>query len=77
MNGASGPIGAEAGRVAAEDARAAGEAEGFDVAADEAARLDALLHEQREAGAARQRLDAERAGAGEKIEDAGAGAGTP
>ena len=60
--------GAEIGGVAAEDLGDAGQAEGLDVAADEAARLGVLLDEQAEGGAARQRLQAERAGAGEQVE---------
>ena len=46
------------------------QAEGLDVAADGAPRLRILLDEQAVGRAARQRLDAERAGAGEQVEHA-------
>ena len=45
-------------------------AEGLDVVADEAARLRASFDEHHARRAARQRLEAERAGAGEQVEDA-------
>ena len=64
---------AELGRVAAEDARSAAEAERGDVLAQQRARLGALVDEQDESGAARGRFDAKRAGAGEKIEHTRAG----
>ena len=65
--------GTEPRRVAAKDARRAAEAERGNVLAQQRARLGALVDEQDESGAARGRLDAERAGAGEKIEHARAG----
>ena len=65
--------GAELGRVAAEDAGDAAEPERRDVLADERARLGAVVDEQREGGAARERLEPERAGAGEQVEHARAG----
>ena len=62
--------GAEVGRVAAQDAGDAVQAERLHVLADEAAALDACLDEHRRRRAARDRLDAERAGAGEEVEHA-------
>ncbi len=56
---------AEIGCVAAEQLADAGQAERFQVGADQAAAFDAVLDEKRIGRAARQRLDAERAGAGE------------
>ena len=64
--------GAQIGGIAAEDLGDAGQAQRLDVAADERARLGVLLDEQAEGGAARQRLEAERAGAGEQVEHLGA-----
>src|SRR4029079_12035442 len=58
------------GRVAAEDARAPGQAESLDVAADRSARRHRFLDEERVGGAAREGLEAEGAGAGEKVEHA-------
>ena len=60
------------GGVAAEDAGAPGEAQRLDIGADGAARRHRLLDEERKGRAARQRLEAERAGAGEEVEHAGA-----
>src|SRR4029079_212989 len=58
------------GRVAAEDARAPGQAESLDVAADRSARRHRFLDEERVGSAAREGLEAEGAGAGEKVEHA-------
>ena len=66
------PAGAKLGRVAPPDLGDAGEPQRLDIAADGRARLGALLDEQAEARAARQRLEPERAGAGEQVEHAGA-----
>src|SRR3990170_6977984 len=63
---------AELGCIAPPDLGDAGQAQRLHIAADGCARLGALLDEDTEAGAARQRLEAERAGAGEEIEHAGA-----
>ena len=63
----------EPGRVAAEDAGDAAQAQRRDVLAHQRARLGAVVDEQRECGAARERLDPERAGAGEQVEHARAG----
>ena len=46
------------------------DAEGLHVLADEAARLGAFVDEEREGRAARERLEAHRAGAGEQVEHA-------
>ena len=59
--------------VAPEDAGDAAEAERRDVLAQQRARLRAVVDEQREGRAARERLEPERAGAGEEIEHARAG----
>ena len=64
---------AELGRVAPENARDAAEAQRRDVLAQQRARLGAVVDEQRKRRAARQRLDPERAGAGEQVEHARAG----
>ena len=56
--------------VAAEEAGGAAEAQRLHVFADQAAGLRALVHEQREARAARQRLQTHRARAGEKVDHA-------
>ena len=69
--------GAELGRVAAEDLRDAAEAERLDIFAQQRARLGAVIDEQRKGRAARDRLDAERAGAGEQIEHPRTGDGSP
>ena len=61
---------AELARVAPEDAGGAAEAQRLDVGADQGTRFRAVVDEQREARAARQRLERERAGAGEEIDDA-------
>ena len=53
--------------------RDAAESERRDVLADERARLGAVVDEQRKGRAARQRLEPERAGAGEQVEHARAG----
>ena len=57
----------EPGRVAAEDARPAGEAECLDIAADQAAGRGVLLDEEHMAGAPRQRLDPDGPTAGEQV----------
>ncbi len=67
----------ERGRVAAQDAGDAGQAERLDVGADQAASLDARLDEERMRRAARDRFEPERAGAGEKVEHARLGLGRP
>ena len=64
---------AELGRVAAEDAGDAAEPERLDILAHQRARLGAVVDEQREGRAARERLEPERAGAGEQVEHARAG----
>src|SRR5262245_12389512 len=66
---------AELGRVAPEHAGDAGEPERGDVLAQQRARLRGVVDEQREGGTARERLEPERAGAGEEIEHARAGDG--
>jgi hypothetical protein len=53
--------GAELGGVAPEDAGDAGEPERGDVLAQQRARLGGVVDEQREGGAARERLEPERA----------------
>ncbi len=67
-----GADGAELGRIAAVDFRCAHRAERFDVAPDQPARLSVLLDEMHIGGAAREGLQAERAGSGEKVEHTGA-----
>ena len=61
---------AEIGRIAAVDLGHAAKAERLDIVAQQRARFGAVVDEQRELRAARDRLDAERAGAGEQIEHA-------
>src|SRR5258708_38787580 len=61
---------AEIGGIAAVDFRYATKAERLDIVAQQRSRLGAIVDEQREFGAARHRLDAERAGAGEQVEHA-------
>ena len=61
---------AEIGGVAAIDFCHAAEPERLDIVAQQRARLRAIVDEQRERCAARDRLDAERAGAGEQVEHA-------
>ena len=63
----------ELGRVAAKNSRDAAEAERFRILPQQRARFYAVVDEQRERSAARERLDAERAGAGKQIEHACAG----
>ena len=65
--------GPELGRVATEDARGAAKAECGNILAQQRARFGTVVDEQHKIGAARGRFDAERAGAGEKIEHARAG----
>ena len=60
---------AEAGGIATEDARAAGEAECFDVPSNETASLDGVLDEERIGGAAGESLETERPGTGKEIEN--------
>src|SRR6185437_10420000 len=55
------------GRVAPPDLGDSSELQRFDIGADQAAALRAIVHKQREPRAMRQRLDAERAGTGEQI----------
>ena len=55
----------------------AAEPERLDIVAQQRARFGAVIDEQRECGAARNRLDAERAGAGEQVEHARASIGSP
>ena len=62
--------GAEIGRIATIDFADAAEAERFDIVAQQGARLRTIIDEQRKPRAARDRFDAERAGAGEQIDDA-------
>src|SRR5262249_52162761 len=62
-------------RVAPKDTGRAAQTERGDIGANERARLGRLIDEQRKGGTARERLDAERAGAGKQIEHAGAGDG--
>ena len=57
-------------RVAAEDAGDAGQPERLDIGADQRACLGAVVDEQREGRAARDRLQPERAGAGKQVEHA-------
>jgi len=61
--------------VAPENPGDAAKPERLDIVAQQRARLDTFVNEQRIGRAARDRLDAERAGAGKKIEDARAGDG--
>nr|CAI0336319.1 hypothetical protein SHINE37_40173 [Rhizobiaceae bacterium] len=61
---------AERRRIAPEDLRAADHAERLDVGMQEPPALDALFDEEHRARAARQRLQADGAGAGEEIEHA-------
>src|SRR5581483_12185130 len=61
----------EIGGVAAEDLGRTREPERLDVAADESARGGVLLHEQAEGRAPRQRLETQRARAGEQVEHPG------
>src|SRR5690606_14310602 len=61
---------AEPSRVAAENLRAPLQAERLDIVADQATALRGFLHEQAMHGTARDRLYAERAGAGEEVEHA-------
>ena len=61
---------AEIGGVAAIDFRDAAEPQRLDIVAQQRAGLGAVVDEQRERRAARNRLDAERAGAGEQVEHA-------
>src|ERR1700730_12159221 len=63
----------EPGGIAAENARDAAEAERLHVLPDQRPRFGSVIYEQREGRAARYRLQAERTGAGEEIEDAHAG----
>ncbi len=63
---------AEPRRIAAIDLGRAAGAQRIDVAAQQRARLRAVIDEQHEGRAARQRLKPERAGAGEQVEHAGA-----
>src|SRR6266568_1295814 len=60
----------ELGRVAPKDPGHAAEAQRLDIAANERAGFRAIVDEQREACAARERLEPERAGAGEEVEHA-------
>ena len=62
---------AEIAGVAAIDFRHAAEAQRFDIVAQQRAGLRAIIDEQREFRAARDRFNAERAGAGKQIEHAG------
>ena len=68
---------AKPGGVAAIDLADAAQRQGLDVLPQQRAGFRAVVDEQRELRAARQRLDAERAGAGEKVDDAGALDGSP
>ena len=70
---AHGAGGAEVGGVAAEELCDAAEAEGFDVVADQAAGFGAGVDEDDRGGAAAHGFEAERAGAGEEVEDLEAG----
>ena len=63
---------AQAGGVAAVELGLADHAQAVDVLADQGAGLGALVDEQHAFGAARQRLEAQRAGAREQVEHAGA-----
>ena len=63
---------AEQGRIGAPDARDAAERENFDIGAQKRSRFRAVVDEQREFGAARQRLDPQRARACEEVDDASA-----
>ena len=67
--------GAELPRVAPKDAGRAAKIERREVGADDRRALRALVHQQSERRAARQRLDRHGAGAGEKVDDTGAGEG--
>src|SRR5262245_29193047 len=64
---------AEIACIAAENAGDAAQAQRRHVLAQQGARLGAVVDEQRKGGAARERLEPERAGAGEEIEHARAG----
>src|SRR5207249_7594193 len=63
---------AEMGGVAAVDLGDASQGESLDIAADHRAGIRLLFDEQAVPGAARQRFEAKRAGAGEEIEHADA-----
>src|ERR1700733_1975781 len=65
--------GTEPGRVAAENACRAAKAKRGDVFAKQRPRLGAIVDKQRKNRAARDRFDAKRAGAGEKVESTRAG----
>src|SRR5258707_3944458 len=65
--------GTESRRIAAENARDAAEAERLDVLSDQRARFGPIVDEEGKGRAPRYRLQAERPGAGEKVEHAGAG----
>src|SRR5262249_24386169 len=60
----------EPGRIAAENARYAAEAERLDVSAQQCTRFHAFVDKQRVSRAARYCFDAQRAGAREQVEDA-------
>ena len=64
---------AKLSRIAAKDARHAAEPERRNIFANECTRLGVVIDKQCESCAPRQRLDAECAGAGEQVKDAGAG----
>src|SRR6516225_2802366 len=66
---------AELGRIAPENATHAAQAQRGDVLPQQRARLGAVIDEQREGRAARERLEPERAGTGKEIEHARAADG--
>src|ERR1700677_2835162 len=68
--GRAGGRSAEQSRVGAPDARDAAERERFDIGAQQRSRFRAVVDEQRGFGAARQRLDSQRAGACKEVDDA-------
>src|SRR5713101_7716555 len=63
----------ESRRIAAENARDAAKAQRLHVLSDQRARFGPIIDEESKGRATRHRLQAERAGAGEKVEHAGAG----
>src|SRR5712691_8668369 len=67
---------AELARIAPENAGDAAQAQRHDILAQQGARLGSVVDEQRKCRAARERLEPERAGAGEEIEHARAGGRT-
>ncbi len=62
--------GTELDRIAPENAAHPAQAQRRDVLPQQRARLGAVIDEQRKGGAARERLEPERAGAGKEIEHA-------